>query len=678
MAAFQMIIPDAAGSAAERRTIRTLICDFDFYSALGGGQTFYRRVVERHPDWTILYPSRGRDLTSEIRSRLPTNAHPYGFDRFLYPWDLLAALKIEGVEERSYALIICQIAVPLQGQFFDVVEVPSFFPVAHLIRPIFAAFGIGVRTISLGMLGWLSVSNRNAYASEVPEVVIERLEEMERRCIAGADVSYTISDLHAAENDQLKPSAVVDMHDALDTLPAPTAYPPGEGPPDLWFVGRLDRNKGPDLFIEIASQIPRSLYRNCYLCGPDNPWASSGPRWSETVLELARERQVPAEYLGEISHDELWSRAFRGRSVIVIPSRSDAFNYVAVEATMSGAPILLSKQAGAAAFLEARHTDIAPPIIDPDDLTDAAAKLERLLGDYEGRTAHLRKTILEGGWPAPRNDFFADVIGSAPAGSGRTDSGLLERARSADPLNLAPARIWRSVAPPPAENDIEIVLRAGQDRRALERSLTSLRTPDASGLAVTILVEAGQELEDLPQLLRSFHPGASLLRTGSTDTAAAINEALEKSRAAALMLLNAGDSVEGGALRRLFQALQAIPAADLAIGLWSELDAFGAVLRDHQADAFDMRALIGPGGRPGGILMRRSDHLLIDESMGDCGLLDLYGRLSTAPVVRSAERIGWSWPAAEDAAASRRPADLSPLLRKWLLAPPRADGRDAA
>ncbi|GJE68647.1 D-inositol-3-phosphate glycosyltransferase [Methylorubrum podarium] len=672
-----MTRPAAAGSSAGHRPVRALICDFDFFSALGGGQTFYRRMVERHPDWTFLYPSRGRDLTGTVQARLPANAHPYGFDRYLVPRDLVDALTIEGYEEHTYARLICQIAVPLQGQFLDVVEVPSFFPVAHLIRPIFAAFGIGVGTVSLGMLGWLSVSNRNAYASEIPQSVVERLEDLEQRCIAGADVSYTISDLHAEENERTKPSAIVDMHDALDTLPPPPARPPGEGAPDLWFVGRLDRNKGPDLFIEIASRVPRSLYRNCYLCGPDNPWAETGPRWSETVLDLARERGVPAEYLGEISHEELWSRAFRGRSVLVIPSRSDAFNYVAIEATMSGAPILLSKQAGAAAFLTARHAAIAPPIIDPDDLTDAAAKLKRLLGEYETRSRHLRKIILTGGWPAPRNGFFTDVIGSAPAGSGHADPDLLGRARAADPLNLAPARIWRSVAPPPAGNDIEIILRAGRDRGALERSLTTLRTAEADGLAVTVLVETGREPEGLPQLLRNFHPGATTLRSGGVDAAAAINEALERSRAAALMVIEAGDGVEGGALRRLFRTFQATPAADLAIGLWSELDAFGAILRDDPADAFDLRALIGPGARRGGLLMRRSDRLMIDESMGDCGLLDLYGRLAAAPVVRGAERIGWSWPAA-DAAGSRRPADLSPLLLKWLLAPPRPDAQDAA
>lgn len=675
-----MTNPAAAGSTAGRRPIRALICDFDVFSARGDGQVFYRRMIERHPDWTFLYPSRGRDLRGEVRARLPANAHPYGFDRFLEPRELVGTLMLVGHEENTHAKRLCQIAVPLQGQFLDVVEVPSFFPVAHLIRPIFAAFGIGVGTISLRVSGSLSVSNRNADATGIPAA--EFPEDLERRCLAGADVSYTISDSDSDENDgehdRTKTSAVIDMHDVLDRVPPPPmAHPPGEGSPDLWFVGQFDPNDGPDLFIEIAARVPRSLYRNCYLCSPEDPLASSEPGWSETVLALARERGVPAEYLGELSQEELWSRAFRGRSVVVIPSRSDAFNHVAIEATISGAPILLSNRTGAAAFLEAHHGAIAPLTIDPDDLADAAGQLKRLLSGYETRSRHLRKIILTGGWPAPRNGFFTDVIGSAPAGSGHADPDLLGRARAADPLNLAPARIWRSVAPPPAGNDIEIILRAGRDRGALERSLTTLRTAEADGLAVTILVETGREPEGLPQLLRNFHPGATTLRSGGADAAAAINEALERSRAASLMVIEAGDGVEGGALRRLFRTFQATPAADLAIGLWSELDAFGAILRDDPADAFDLRALIGPGARRGGLLMRRSDRLMIDESMGDCGLLDLYGRLAAAPVVRGAERIGWSWPAA-DAAGSRRPADLSPLLLKWLLTPPRPDAQDAA
>ena len=58
--------------------MRVLIVDFDFFTAVGGGQTFYRRVVERHPEMQFLYPSRGPDL--RLRAELPSNAEPFALD----------------------------------------------------------------------------------------------------------------------------------------------------------------------------------------------------------------------------------------------------------------------------------------------------------------------------------------------------------------------------------------------------------------------------------------------------------------------------------------------------------------------------------------------------------------------------------------------------------------------
>jgi hypothetical protein len=42
--------------------------DFDFFTAVGGGQTFYRRVVERHPEMQFLYPSPARRIAIQCRA----------------------------------------------------------------------------------------------------------------------------------------------------------------------------------------------------------------------------------------------------------------------------------------------------------------------------------------------------------------------------------------------------------------------------------------------------------------------------------------------------------------------------------------------------------------------------------------------------------------------------------
>ncbi|ACL59194.1 glycosyltransferase [Methylobacterium nodulans] len=655
--------------------MRVLIADFDFFSALGGGQTFYRRMVERHPSWTCLYPSRGPDLKAEFRCHLPTNAHPFGFDRFWYPVDLLDALQLESGEERHFAMLLAQIAVPLQGQLLDLVEVPSFFPVCHLVRPIFSAFGIVVRRISLGMVGWVSVSNRNAYASETGAEVVARLEAIERRCIAAADASYTISNLHAAENMGTVPSGIVEMHDALDALPPPDPAPPGAGPPDLWCVGRLDRNKGPDLFIEMVARIPRHLYGKCYLCGPDNTWATSGPRWSETLLALARERSVDVQYLGEIPIGDLWSRAYRGRSVVVIPSRSDAFNYVAVEALTAGCPIVLTDRAGAAEFLREHHPEIAPPIMSPDDLDDAVEKLRTILEDYEGATGRLRAALLEKPWPRPRDNFLADLLAAAPASSPTVDAGQVERMRALSPLDQAPARIWRTLPPRAPTSSVDVVVRATRGGRSLALTLLSLRGGSAP-LGVIVVNDDIVARSEIAAAVKSYYPAARLITQGG-DAAVAFARGLAAASGDYVCFLNEGECLDTEAILRLRARLDAEPMAVAALGEWWQVDETGRPILENPGRAADHRTLAAdPAGSLGpGHLLRRAAMPPLDTSLGTLVLADLWGRLArTGSVLVDATRTAWCW---RDGGSIRTAVDdetYAAFLRKMVLTIPVSGG----
>ena len=144
--------------------MRVLIVDFDFFTAVGGGQTFYRRVVERHPEMQFLYPSRGPDL--RLRAELPSNAEPFALDSDEADPGLVVTLRDAGLPWSDVTLGVTLGAVgrSLQGESLDIVEVPSFRPCAHLVRPLFAAHGIRVGRVSLGLLGWVGMSLRKAGA----------------------------------------------------------------------------------------------------------------------------------------------------------------------------------------------------------------------------------------------------------------------------------------------------------------------------------------------------------------------------------------------------------------------------------------------------------------------------------------------------------------------------------
>src|SRR5262245_40584157 len=105
--------------------MKIFIVDFDFFTTVGGGQVFYRRVVERHPNVRFFYPSRGHDLGK--KSSLPLNAEPFAFDEQPPTWPELAKLASQ-YPEGHYVGSLWNVARPLQGMRFDAVDIPSFFP----------------------------------------------------------------------------------------------------------------------------------------------------------------------------------------------------------------------------------------------------------------------------------------------------------------------------------------------------------------------------------------------------------------------------------------------------------------------------------------------------------------------------------------------------------------------
>lgn len=450
------VLPSQPGTMS----LRVLLADFDVFSQVGGGQTFYRRVIERHPDAKFFYPSRGPDL--RLRGKLPQNAEPFAIDHALRDPELLRALFETGQPPAviEHCEIVCSIARARQGDYFDVVEVPSFRPCAHLIRGFFAEHGIRVHIVSLGLVGWLSASLRKADSDGSLGQVIDSLDAMEADSVTAADVRYTVSELHADENRfRGVDVGLVAMTDALEVFTAPQPEPPGSGPPDLWYVGRLDAAKGPDLFLEIAARLPRATYRRLLMTGPDNTWVAKGERWSDDLLGRARALNLDITYYGLLSDHELREQVYRGRSVIAIPSRTDTFNLVALEALANGCPVLLSRNTGAAGYLSAHFPAIAPPIVDPEDVDASADQLARLLGEYEKRSLNLRQTLRESPLPRAREGFMNRFWTREPSGTMAQSSHSMTAAiRAISPLSRPNAALWR---PFPSDNcaaDLTVVV----------------------------------------------------------------------------------------------------------------------------------------------------------------------------------------------------------------------------
>jgi len=128
------------------------------------------------------------------------------------------------------------------------------------------------------------------------------------------------------------------------------------------FLGRLARQKGPDLYARIAERVLASRSDVVFIAQGEGEEAWSLSSSAVRVLGPVDWRSRGA--------------AFRGATAVIVPSRAEPFGMVILEAMQHNVPVLYSAACGAAEILESGIR------IDPENAEDAAARLIPLLDDW--------------------------------------------------------------------------------------------------------------------------------------------------------------------------------------------------------------------------------------------------------------------------------------------------------
>ncbi len=151
----------------------------------------------------------------------------------------------------------------------------------------------------------------------------------------------------------------------------------GLGPgPVLLFVGRIQPLKGLDVAVRALAGLSR---RDAELV------AVGGPSGTEGADELARVR-VLARQLGVGDRvrfvppqpHHLLSTYYRAAEVCLVPSRSESFGLVALEAAACGTPVVAAAVGGLRTLVDHGRTGL---LIDSRDPAEFAAATSRLLDD---------------------------------------------------------------------------------------------------------------------------------------------------------------------------------------------------------------------------------------------------------------------------------------------------------
>jgi D-inositol-3-phosphate glycosyltransferase len=170
-------------------------------------------------------------------------------------------------------------------------------------------------------------------------------------------------------------------------------FPPGD--PMLLFVGRIQPLKGLGTVVEALAEVAGGagrLARTTLVAigGPSGPNGPSELARIEAMIDRlglgARTRLVAAQ------PHEMLSTYFRASDVCVVPSRSESFGLVALEAAACGIPVLASAVGGLATLVEPGRTG---ELLDPHDPAAWTAHLTALLGDPDRAAAMGRAGALQ-------------------------------------------------------------------------------------------------------------------------------------------------------------------------------------------------------------------------------------------------------------------------------------------
>lgn len=164
-----------------------------------------------------------------------------------------------------------------------------------------------------------------------------------------------------------------------------TFYPPAEHDPrrelptgrrlQLTFAGRLQPHKGPQIAVAAVGRLRQLL--------PDQQiqltvaGRQSGPD-SVDILALAAQEGVADVVVLEkpLPHTEL-AELFRRSDAVLVPSYSESFGLVALEAKACGAPVLAHNVGGLAELVDHRSTGLLIDSLDPVQWAQSLAQLVR-------------------------------------------------------------------------------------------------------------------------------------------------------------------------------------------------------------------------------------------------------------------------------------------------------------
>lgn len=202
------------------------------------------------------------------------------------------------------------------------------------------------------------------------ETVIDRL---------GGDPDRVRVVTPGVDTDVFRPCAAHECAEPREAMAPGVPVTPGDRP-EVLIAGRLDPLKGFDIAIAALAAIPAERRPALRIVGAPPPDGDDYARALHHAVDAAGMRGTTS-FDGALPRPLLADR-MRRAALVLVPSHSETFGLVALEAAASGVPVIARASGGLREAVRDGETGV---LLDTDDPLAWAAAIERILGDAAER-----------------------------------------------------------------------------------------------------------------------------------------------------------------------------------------------------------------------------------------------------------------------------------------------------